>query len=285
MNSFKEDATNSFYRERLTLVETLSSKFASETTFIDIEVKKYNNKIADRGVKVAAMKMGYGVRGKTYKAGQKIKGATGFVKSKSDKVKNKVGEFMNTGTGQFLKRHVSNSAGIAAAVMGASMTYGASDKTSLFEAGIAGYGVYGGVKNGVMNLMNRKNDNYIEQSTQYAKMLCKVEGDDPDKMTNEDMVRKMKMATVNDKNGDYKKISDKRKDAKEDVAKQLEARDRANGMSEEDIADKVAQKEYIKTADKAMEDIEPMNDIVLNYDKDEYMTITIDEGDNNIVVD
>ena len=40
----REDATNSFYRERLTLVETLSSKFASETTFIDIEVKKYNNK-------------------------------------------------------------------------------------------------------------------------------------------------------------------------------------------------------------------------------------------------
>ena len=40
----REDATNSFYRERLTLVETLGSKFASETTFIDIEVKKYKNK-------------------------------------------------------------------------------------------------------------------------------------------------------------------------------------------------------------------------------------------------
>ncbi len=37
----REDATNSFYRERLTLVDTLASKFSVETTFIDIEIKKY----------------------------------------------------------------------------------------------------------------------------------------------------------------------------------------------------------------------------------------------------
>lgn len=37
----REDATNSFYRERLTLVDSLASKFSIATTFIDIEIKKY----------------------------------------------------------------------------------------------------------------------------------------------------------------------------------------------------------------------------------------------------
>ena len=37
----REDATNSFYRERLTLVDALASKFSVETTFIDIEIKIY----------------------------------------------------------------------------------------------------------------------------------------------------------------------------------------------------------------------------------------------------
>lgn len=40
----KEDATNSFYKERLTLVESLCSKFSTNATFIDVEVKKYSSK-------------------------------------------------------------------------------------------------------------------------------------------------------------------------------------------------------------------------------------------------
>ncbi len=37
----REDATNSFYKERLTLVESLATKFSTNLTFIEIEVKKY----------------------------------------------------------------------------------------------------------------------------------------------------------------------------------------------------------------------------------------------------
>ena len=115
---------------------------------------------------------GKGVRGMTHKVGSSVgKTITG--------AKTKVGKLMNTTGGQIAKRYLSNSAGVAAAVLGGSMAYGSSDKTSLFEAGLAGYGAYAGVRGASLKLMNRKKENYEGETEAHAAVVCNATGQDP----------------------------------------------------------------------------------------------------------
>ena len=44
----REDASNSFYQERLTQVSTLATQFASQTAFVDVEIKKNENKLLEK---------------------------------------------------------------------------------------------------------------------------------------------------------------------------------------------------------------------------------------------
>lgn len=44
----REDATNSFYRERSTQVESLATKYSTNSSFIDVEVKKYKTSDLNR---------------------------------------------------------------------------------------------------------------------------------------------------------------------------------------------------------------------------------------------
>ena len=52
----REDASNAHNKENLTLVESLSNKFSSETSFIDVEVKKYKTEDLKRLEKTTSFK-------------------------------------------------------------------------------------------------------------------------------------------------------------------------------------------------------------------------------------
>lgn len=206
------------------------------------ELSEQKKKLENKKQKYQDIQNGRGVRGAAYQGRQKIKSAVGSVKDKFDK--------MDPERKQRLKRHLSNATGVAAAVMGASMTYGASDKTSLFEAGIAGYGAYGGIKNATLSLLNRKKDNFTDEVQKDDKMLCNVRNQDPDKRSKSDIAEDRMYASVRDQKGDFKNLSDDRKKTKEELLKALQEKDRQDGKSESDIA---AKSDYYDiTADKAM---------------------------------
>lgn len=222
------------------------------------EAAKYASKISKRKHKVARMENGQGIRGKTYKAGQfagkKISGVTGAIRPKVEMAQKAIGDFMGPEGVQRFKRHVSNAAGVAAALMGASMTYGTSDKTSLVEAGIAGYGAYTGVNNAVLNLMNRKNEDYLDGVIKHDKSLCDVKNLDPEQRTKSDIATDAMYATVMQNNGDFKNLSDDRKKAMADLIKALIDKDINAGLSNEDI---LAKSDYYNNiADKAMKSLD-----------------------------
>ncbi len=156
--------------------------------------------------------------------------------------------------GQFLKRYLTSAPAVAAAVMGSAMTYGASPKTSLFEAGLAGYGTYKGVNAGIQGLMNRKNNNYLDNVDKTDKVLCDIRGEDASTRTESDKANDRITATVRDEQGDFKNIKDMRKDARKSIISALQDKDREAGLSEEDIKDK--SDNYEKIADKAMNAID-----------------------------
>ena len=213
------------------------------------------NALEDKQRRLKDIQAGKGIRGKSYKAGKSIKGAAGSVKTG-------VGKVMNSEGGQIFKRYVASSAGVAAAVMGSSMTYGASDKTSLFEAGVAGIGAYTGIKGGVLGLMNRKKENYMDQTQSNAAVVCNATGKDPATMTSADVARMAMNATVKDSMGDFKNLKDDRGKAEKNIIAALQDKDRAQlkrdnpNLSDDEIDDAIANKDYKSVAANVMQDID-----------------------------
>ncbi len=107
------------------------------------------------------------------KLGQNIKG-----------FKNYLNENPN---GKKLKRYLTRtSPAIAAAMLGGAMMYGSSDKRSMFDAAVTGYGAYKGVGAGIDYLQKRKSESYEDNQMGYGKIAAsnsdgnlKIDENDP----------------------------------------------------------------------------------------------------------
>lgn len=158
-------------------------------------------------------------------------------KKEENKITNKIANskpvqaikgFMKTQEGMQLKRVLSSSAGVAAAIMGGAATYGANAKTSLFEAGVAGYGSYKGIQGMTMRLMNKKTDDYGETVKKSQKTMEEIRGTPEEAKGNpEEAVRNYIDASRKDKDKELSgdKMSEKEKKARKNIRKLLARRD------------------------------------------------------------
>ena len=128
--------------------------------------------------------------------------------------------------GQTYKRYLPTATGVAAAMIGGSAMYGSSAKTSLFEAGMAGYGSYKGMKSLAERVMYTKKENYTDNVEKSQATMAQIKGieNTGDK---EDAARMHLDATRKEKQGELsnQEIGNKEKDARKKIRAMLTARD------------------------------------------------------------
>lgn len=128
--------------------------------------------------------------------------------------------------GQVYKRYLPTATGVAAAMIGGSAMYGSSAKTSLFEAGMAGYGSYKGMKSLAERVMYTKKENYTDNVEKSQATMANIKGieNTGDK---EDAARMHLDATRKEKQGELsnQEIGNKEKEARKKVRAMLTARD------------------------------------------------------------
>lgn len=145
---------------------------------------------------------------------------------KNSKVIKGVKKFGESDFAQTYKRYIPTATGVAAAIIGGSAMYGSSAKTSLVEAGFAGYGSYKGMKSMADRLMYAKKENYTDNVEKSQATMAQIKGieNTGDK---EDAARMHLDATRKEKQGELSntEIGNKEKDARKKIRAMLTARD------------------------------------------------------------
>lgn len=139
----------------------------------------------------------------------------------------KVGDKIGQSTfGQTYKRYLPTATGVAAAMIGGSAMYGSSAKTSLFEAGMAGFGSYKGMKSLADRIMYTKKENYTDNVEKSQATMAQIKGLD-NTGDKEDAARMHLDATRKEKQGELtnQEIGNKEKEARKKVRAMLTARD------------------------------------------------------------
>lgn len=143
-----------------------------------------------------------------------------------------------------LKRFMekASSPAVAAAIMAGAMTYGSSDKRSMFDAGIAGYGAGKVIGSKWDQLKKKKDDNYIDNTKGNMKMFEEqimgrsVDESDPTKYQ-EQLSQFAEDSQRMGKEGDYDKMSKEKSKAEDNLEQLL----REQGIDENDIQRIVAE--------------------------------------------
>ena len=128
--------------------------------------------------------------------------------------------------GQLYKRYIPTASGIAAAMIGGGAMYGAKADTSLFEAGLVGYGSYKGMKSVADRIMHNKKVNYTDNVEKSQETMAQIKGID-NTGDREDAARMHLDATRKEKQGELtnQEIGNKEKDARKKIQAMLAKRD------------------------------------------------------------
>ena len=147
-------------------------------------------------------------------------------KIRNSRVVKGVKKFGESEIAQTYKRYIPTATGVAAAIIGGSAMYGSSAKTSLFEAGMAGYGSYKGMKSMADRIMYAKKENYTDNVEKSQATMAQIKGieNTGDK---EDAARMHLDATRKEKQGELSntEIGNKEKEARKKIRAMLRERD------------------------------------------------------------